>query len=677
MKKSIKRLLAAVLALSCAAPAAVISAGAEESGELINYYSFDGASPLESSVTKTNGGMLAGSQKICPGLGSNSTKSLNVYTTSADQKANFYQLSMLPDGKFLKVSDPENKYVRVDARIYVNDDDGFNSVSVGDNWGGALTEGITKDNLEVGKWNDISFISSFENIGVLGDGNTYFNIYTDLIVNGVRVKQNSPIQRYNSNYRKLLGEGKATDDDIERFYMTLLLQGDGKSPFAAYIDDVKTTTYTANNFSWAMLINSWNFEGSPFHINDQQSMWNASLGGTNAVLSSAEKIGSNTTKCAMITAPEKSTYPNLNTYRKDGDSAAYVPDLYDESTNPYLLIKFDIYADENLQKFYIGNVWGSAITEAIDASNLKANSWNSVAAVLKLTNKDLESAAGEARFTIISDIYVNGKLLSDQAAVINKNPEYKAENPDSADALGVRLAFEGENYTLYLDKISVMQKYGDMKSEAEFLLDMSKVAPKLISTDKTSVKDNVVSVITGTEAQELKTDIDGALISAMDEDGNPRDGALEEGDTVYATTADGVSAYSEYTVKLIEAKLVAPVYYVSNCINGVWGIYYSKYDYDTAKNSTLQEGLYAFPAEILNTTGKDADVMTILALYEKDGRLVELKTARKTVPTGLNNQQVRVDYEISASDLADGRYIKAIILQNPTFTPVLFGKVEY
>ena len=69
--------------------------------------------------------------------------------------------------------------------------------------------------------------------------------------------------------------------------------------------------------------------------------------------------------------------------------------------------------------------------------------------------------------------------------------------------------------------------------------------------------------------------------------------------------------------------------------------------------------------------------MTILALYEKDGRLVELKTARKTVPTGLNNQQVRVDYEISASDLADGRYIKAIILQNPTFTPVLFGKVEY
>ena len=83
-----------MLALSCAAPATVISAGAEESGELINYYSFDGASPLESSVTKTNGGMLAGSQKICPGLGSNSTKSLNVYTTSADQKANFYQLSM-------------------------------------------------------------------------------------------------------------------------------------------------------------------------------------------------------------------------------------------------------------------------------------------------------------------------------------------------------------------------------------------------------------------------------------------------------------------------------------------------------------------------------------------------------------------------------------------------------
>ena len=672
MKKSIKRLLAAVLALSCAAPAAVISAGAEESGELINYYSFDGASPLESSVTKTNGGMLAGSQEICPGLGSNSTKSLKVYTTSADQKVNFYQLSMLPDGKFLKVSD---KYVRVDARIYVNDDDGFNSVSVGDNWGGALTEGITKDKLEVGKWNDISFISSFENIGVQGDGNIHFYIYTDLIVNGVRVKQNSKIQRYNSNYRQL--GAKATDDDIDRFYMTLLLQGDGKSPFAAYIDDVKTTTYTANNFSWAMLINSWNFEGSPFHVNDQQSMNNAVLGGTDAVLSPAEGIGTNTTKCAMITAPGKSTYPSLNTYRKDGDSAAYIPDWYDESTKPYLLIKFDIYADANLQKFYIGNVWGSAITEAIDASNLKVNSWNSVAAVLKLTNKDLESVEGQARFTIVSDIYVNGKLLSDQAAVINKNPDYKAENPDSADAFGVRLAFEGENYTLYLDKISVMQKYGDMKSEAEFLLDMSKVAPKLVSTDKTSVKDNVVSVITGTEAQELRTDIDGALISAMDEDGNPRDGALEEGDTVYATTADGVSAYSEYTVKLIEAKLVAPVYYVSNCINGVWGTYYSKYDYETAKNSTLQEGLYAFPAEIINTTGKDADIMTILALYEKDGRLVELKTARKTVPTGLNNQSVRVDYEISASDLADGRYIKAIILQNPTFTPVLFGKVEY
>ena len=681
MKKTIKKLIAAVLALSCAMPAAVIPVSAAEDGALINYYSFDGTNPLASSTTGTNGGTMGGKAEVVSGIGSNTTNVLKLSTSTASEKTNFYHLSYLGKNelgneKWLKISDEQNKYVKVDAKIYINND-GFSSVCVGDFWGGALTGTITKDMLTAGVWNDISFISQYTNKRLI-ENIWYWDIYTDIIVNGVRVAENSPVTRYNAKYRAL--GAAATDDDIDRFYMTLLLQGDGKNTFAAYVDDVKTTTYTEKNFSSGFLINSWKFEGNPFHMNDQKTLTNATAGGGSTILS-AMGIGSNATVCAQISTSQKSTYPQLNVYRTQAMANAgqigYVPDLYDEATNPYLLIKFDIFAGSNFQKFYIGNVWSSQITDAIDVSKLKADQWNNVAVVLKLTDKVIRED-GKAVFNIVSDTYINGVLVSDSTKIARENPAYNSANPDSADAYGTVIAFEGsDTYTVYLDNISVMQKYGDMKSESEFLLDRTKIAPKLVATDCTSVKDNVVSVITGTMSAQLEADIDGAQISATDADGAPREGALEEGDIIYVSSADGISAFTQYTVKIIESKVVAPTYYVSKGINGVWSVYYSTTDYETAKKSTLEAGTYAFPAEIINTTGKDVNIMTVLALFEKDDKLIGIKTVNKTVPSSLSKQSVRVDYNTSESDLGDGRYIRAFILTNPSLVPVSYGTITY
>lgn len=681
MKKTIKKLIAAVLALSCAMPAAVIPVSAAEDGALINYYSFDGTNPLASSTTGANGGTMGGKADVVSGIGSNTTNVLKLSTSTASEKTNFYHLSYLGKNelgneKWLNISDEQNKYVKVDAKIYINND-GFSSVCVGDFWGGALTGTITKDMLTAGVWNDISFISQYTNKRLI-ENIWYWDIYTDIIVNGVRVAENSPVTRYNAKYRAL--GAAATDDDIDRFYMTLLLQGDGKNTFAAYVDDVKTTTYTEKNFSSGFLINSWKFEGNPFHKNDQETLNNATAGGGSTILS-AIGIGSNATVCAQISTSQKSTYPQLNVYRTKAMANAgqigYVPDLYDETTNPYLLIKFDIFAGSNVQKFYIGNVWSSQITDAIDVSKLKANEWNNAAVVLKLTDKEIRED-GKAVFNIVSDTYINGVLVSDSTKIARENPAYNSANPDSADAYGTVIAFEGsDTYTVYLDNISVMQKYGDMKSESEFLLDRTKIAPKLVATDCTSVKDNVVSVITGTTSAQLEADIDGAQISATDADGAPREGALEEGDIIYVSSADGISAFTQYTVKIIESKVVAPTYYVSKGSNGVWSVYYSTTDYETAKKSTLEAGTYAFPAEIINTTGKDVNIMTVLALFEKDDKLIGIKTVNKTVPSSLSKQSVRVDYNTSESDLGDGRYIRAFILTNPSLVPVSYGTVTY
>lgn len=681
MKKSIKKLIAAVLALSCAMPAAVIPVSAAEDGALINYYSFDGTNPLASSTTGANGGTMGGKAAVVSGIGSNTTNVLKLSTSTASEKTNFYHLSYLGKNelgneKWLNISDEQNKYVKVDAKIYINND-GFSSVCVGDFWGGALTGTITKDMLTAGVWNDISFISQYTNKRLI-ENIWYWDIYTDIIVNGVRVAENSPVTRYNAKYRAL--GAAATDDDIDRFYMTLLLQGDGKNTFAAYVDDVKTTTYTEKNFSSGFLINSWKFEGNPFHKNDQETLNNATAGGGSTILS-AIGIGSNATVCAQISTSQKSTYPQLNVYRTKAMANAgqigYVPDLYDETTNPYLLIKFDIFVGSNVQKFYIGNVWSSQITDAIDVSKLKANEWNNAAVVLKLTDKEIRED-GKAVFNIVSDTYINGVLVSDSTKIARENPAYNSANPDSADAYGTVIAFEGsDTYTVYLDNISVMQKYGDMKSESEFLLDRTKIAPKLVATDCTSVKDNVVSVITGTTSAQLEADIDGAQISATDADGAPREGALEEGDIIYVSSADGISAFTQYTVKIIESKVVAPTYYVSKGSNGVWSVYYSTTDYETAKKSTLEAGTYAFPAEIINTTGKDVNIMTVLALFEKDDKLIGIKTVNKTVPSSLSKQSVRVDYNTSESDLGDGRYIRAFILTNPSLVPVSYGTVTY
>lgn len=681
MKKSIKKLIAAVLALSCAMPAAVIPVSAAEDGALINYYSFDGTNPLASSTTGANGGTMGGKADVVSGIGSNTTNVLKLSTSTASEKTNFYHLSYLGKNelgneKWLNISDEQNKYVKVDAKIYINND-GFSSVCVGDFWGGALTGTITKDMLTAGVWNDISFISQYTKKRLI-ENIWYWDIYTDIIVNGVRVAENSPVTRYNAKYRAL--GAAATDDDIDRFYMTLLLQGDGTNTFAAYVDDVKTTTYTEKNFSSGFFINSWKFEGNPFHMNDQKTLTNATAGGGSTILS-AMGIGSNATVCAQISTSQKSTYPQLNVYRTQAMANAgqigYVPDLYDETTNPYLLIKFDIFAGSNVQKFYIGNVWSSQITDAIDVSKLKANEWNNAAVVLKLTDKEIRED-GKAVFNIVSDTYINGVLVSDSTKIARENPAYNSANPDSADAYGTVIAFEGsDTYTVYLDNISVMQKYGDMKSESEFLLDRTKIAPRLVATDCTSVKDNVVSVITGTTSAQLEADIDGAQISATDADGAPREGALEEGDIIYVSSADGISAFTQYTVKIIESKVVAPTYYVSKGSNGVWSVYYSTTDYETAKKSTLEAGTYAFPAEIINTTGKDVNIMTVLALFEKDGKLIGIKTVNKTVPSSLSKQSVRVDYNTSESDLGDGRYIRAFILTNPSLVPVSYGTVTY
>ena len=669
MKGNLKKLIAAALALACIAPAGAVGASAaDDGGRLINLYQFEGTNWKNNSTnTKefrtTTGGVTIEQGKI----GTNDSSCVKITAPTA---ANVGDLTYdSTESKYLKVAKDENKYIRTDAKIYVTDD-GFEGIYLGDHWSNRLSSGIGKSDLHLNAWNDVSFISTFTKTGESGDRIIY-NIDTDIVANGALIGS-SRISQYNSWYRAL--GTSATEDDKDRFCLMLYLNG--TSSFVAYLDDVETRAYAGNNFSFGLKINSWGFEGATFHANDANTFWNETLGVSGVKLTAAKSIGGRSDTSARVAANGQSTYTQLNNYKPTLSATAEYPVLYDPTTNPYLMVEFDVFpqAGDDLT-LALANKWGGEITPQITKDMLNAGAWNKAAVLINLYNRKLDS--GKLFFGIKSDIYVNGVLKSDGAQVWNYNPEVVnadgSINEAIANRFPVTLSMRGTSYELYLDNIRVTQKDGDMKSEAGFLLDQSKIASKLVDNSKSKVEGDVVTVIEGTTASELSANVEGVTIYATDADDELRGGdeALAAGDIVYSCSPDG-STSNSYTVAKAAQRLFANPYYVTRSSD--WGIVYAQFNYEAGKALPLIATTYVVPAYVYNTTGKTIKVATVFGLFEADGTLVDVMLKYTDVPASFTKTSVRLDYPISEDKLGEGRYVKAMIFDAENFRTIAYGE---
>lgn len=667
MKGNLKRLIAAALACACIAPAGTVGVSAADAdGRTINLYQFEGTNWKNNSTNTrefrtTTGGVTIEQGKI----GTNDSSCVKITAPTA---ANVGDLTYdSTESNYLKVTKDENKYIRTDAKIYVTDD-GFEGIYLGDHWSGQLSDGIKKSDLRLNAWNDVSFISTFTKTGESGDQIIY-NIDTDIVANDTLIGS-SRISRYNSWYRALPSK---TEDDKDRFFLTLYLKG--TSAFTAYLDDVETRAYAGNNFSFGLKINSWGFEGATFHANDANTFWNETLGVSGVKLTAAKSIGGRSDTSARVAANGQSTYTQLNNYKPTLSATAEYPVLYDPTTNPYLMVEFDVFpqAGDDLT-LALANKWGGEITPQITKDMLNAGAWNKVAILINLYNRKLDG--GKLFFGIKSDIYVNGVLKSDGAQVWNYNPEVVNSDGSINEAIAnrfpVTLSMLGTSYELYLDNIRVTQKYGDMKSEAGFLLDQSKIASKLVDNSKSKVEGDVVTVIEGTTVSELSANVEGVTIYATDADDELRgDGeALAAGDIVYSCSPDG-STSNSYTVAKAVQRLFANPYYVTRSSD--WGIVYAQFDYETGKKKPLIATTYVVPAYVYNTTGKTIKVATVFGLFEADGTLVDVMLKYTDVPASFTKTSVRLDYPISEDKLGEGRYVKAMIFDAENFRTIAYG----
>lgn len=667
MKGNLKKLIAAALALACIAPAGAVGVSAADAdGRLINLYQFEGTNWKNNSTNTKQFPLMTANVTMEQGkIGTNDSSCVKI---TAPTEANVGDLTYdSTEGNYLKVEAAENKYIRTDVKIYVTDD-GFEGIYLGDHWSGQLSDGIKKSDLRLNAWNDVSFISTFTKTGENGD-NIVYNIDTDIVANGARIGS-STISRYNSWYRALSAK---TEDDKDRFFLTLKLKG--TSSFVACLDDVETRAYAGNNFSFGLKINSWGFEGATFHANDANTFWNGTLGGSGVKLTAAKSIGGRSDTSARVAANGQSTYTQLNNYKPTLSATAEYPVLYDPTTNPYLMVEFDVFpqAGDDLT-LALANKWGGEITPQITKDMLNAGAWNKVAILINLYNRKLDG--GKLFFGIKSDIYVNGVLKSDGAQVWNHNPEVVNSDGSINEAIAnrfpVTLSMRGTSYELYLDNIRVTQKYGDMKSEAGFLLDQSKIASKLVDNSKSKVEGDVVTVIEGTTVSELSANIEGVTIYATDADDELRgdDEALAAGDIVYSCSPDG-STSNSYTVAKAVQRLFANPYYVTRSSD--WGIVYAQFDYETGKAKPLIATTYVIPAYVYNTTGKTIKVATVFGLFEADGTLVDVMLKYTDVPASFTKTSVRLDYPISEDKLGEGRYVKAMIFDAENFRTIAYG----
>lgn len=664
MKGNLKRLIAAALACACIAPAGSVGvSAADDGGRLINLYQFEGTNWKNNSTNTKEFGTTTGGVTIEQGkIGTNDSSCVKITAPTAANVGNLTYDST--ESNYLKVTAAENKYIRTDAKIYVTDD-GFEGIYLGDHWSGHTPDGIKKSDLHLNAWNDVSFIATFT--APASENDLYFTIDVDMVVNGTRIGS-SRWSRYSSWYKVT-----PTEDNKDRFFLTLYLKG--TSAFTAYLDDVETRAYAGNNFSFGLKINSWGFEGATFHANDANTFWNETLGTSGVKLTAAKNIGGRSDTSARVAANGQSTYTQLNNYKPTLSATAEYPVLYDPTTNPYLMVEFDVFpqAGDDLT-LALANKWGGEITPQITKDMLNAGAWNKVAILINLYDRKLDG--GKLFFGIKSDIYVNGVLKSDGAPVWNHNPEVVnadgSINEAIANRFPVTLSMRGTSYELYLDNIRVTQKYGDMKSEAGFLLDQSMIASKLVDNSKSKVEGDVVTVIEGTTVSELSANVEGVTIYATDADDELRgdDEALAAGDIVYSCSPDG-STSNSYTVAKAVQRLFANPYYVTRSSD--WGIVYAQFDYETGKAKPLIATTYVVPAYVYNTTGKTIKVATVFGLFEADGTLVDVMLKYTDVPASFTKTSVRLDYPISEDKLGEGRYVKAMIFDAENFRTIAYG----
>ncbi len=664
MKGNLKKLIAAALACACIAPAGAVGvSAADDGGRLINLYQFEGTNWKNNSTNTKEFGTTTGGVTIEQGkIGTNDSSCVKITAPTAANVGNLTYDST--ESNYLKVTAAENKYIRTDAKIYVTDD-GFEGIYLGDHWSGHTPDGIKKSDLHLNAWNDVSFIATFT--APASENDLYFTIDVDMVVNGTRIGS-SRWSRYSSWYKVT-----PTEDNKDRFFLTLYLKG--TSSFVAYLDDVETRAYAGNNFSFGLKINSWGFEGATFHANDANTFWNETLGTSGVKLTAAKNIGGRSDTSARVAANGQSTYTQLNNYKPTLSATAEYPVLYDPTTNPYLMVEFDVFpqAGDDLT-LALANKWGGEITPQITKDMLNAGAWNKVAILINLYDRKLDG--GKLFFGIKSDIYVNGVLKSDGAPVWNHNPEVVNSDGSINEAIAnrfpVTLSMRGTSYELYLDNIRVTQKYGDMKSEAGFLLDQSMIASKLVDNSKSKVEGDVVTVIEGTTVSELSANVEGVTIYATDADDELRgdDEALAAGDIVYSCSPDG-STSNSYTVAKAVQRLFANPYYVTR--RSDWGVVYAQFDYETGKKKPLIATTYVVPANVYNTTGKTIKVATVFGLFEADGTLVDVMIKYTDVPASFTKTSVRLDYPISEDKLGEGRYVKAMIFDAENFRTIAYG----
>ena len=664
MKGNLKRLIAAALACACIAPAGAVGvSAADDGGRLINLYQFEGTNWKNNSTNTKEFGTTTGGVTIEQGkIGTNDSSCVKITAPTAANVGNLTYDST--ESNYLKVTAAENKYIRTDAKIYVTDD-GFEGIYLGDHWSGHTPDGIKKSDLHLNAWNDVSFIATFT--APASENDLYFTIDVDMVVNGTRIGS-SRWSRYSSWYKVT-----PTEDNKDRFFLTLYLKG--TSSFVAYLDDVETRAYAGNNFSFGLKINSWGFEGATFHANDANTFWNETLGTSGVKLTAAKNIGGRSDTSARVAANGQSTYTQLNNYKPTLSATAEYPVLYDPTTNPYLMVEFDVFpqAGDDLT-LALANKWGGEITPQITKDMLNAGAWNKVAILINLYDRKLDG--GKLFFGIKSDIYVNGVLKSDGAPVWNHNPEVVNSDGSINEAIAnrfpVTLSMRGTSYELYLDNIRVTQKYGDMKSEAGFLLDQSMIASKLVDNSKSKVEGDVVTVIEGTTVSELSANVEGVTIYATDADDELRGDyeALAAGDIVYSCSPDG-STSNSYTVAKAVQRLFANPYYVTR--RSDWGVVYAQFDYETGKAKPLIATTYVVPANVYNTTGKTIKVATVFGLFEADGTLVDVMIKYTDVPASFTKTSVRLDYPISEDKLGEGRYVKAMIFDAENFRTIAYG----
>lgn len=269
MKNKLKKALAAAMALSCLAPLAPAHAeiGKDEKLLTYNFELTDGVNLLDTTKTErfgTDGAVkktdwAQSEDWLKNGYAGNNTGVLKITAPAAsgdtfDSTAVFIQCYHLAKNLNYKNDDGSRRYMIAKFKVYT-DGEGLEYISLGNEWGDRYSIGVSMEgtkwsnpeysdasyipvpSLEKNKWNEVIFVTYFDNKHLDGS-TTRYDTYSDIYVNG-----------------KLVGEGKkfanarnphaVSQTDDEHMAMRLILRGKyTNSPsfvsegFTVYLDDI-------------------------------------------------------------------------------------------------------------------------------------------------------------------------------------------------------------------------------------------------------------------------------------------------------------------------------------------------------------------------------------------------------------------------------------------------------